>query len=375
MYSQNSNAFCCAVLSLALQGGGTTPPQPNPIVTGTVHYGDTGAPAAGVRLWLSPVRELVAVQPDPKTGNYDVADNSGDNITPTLVSPDGTFRLKNVPPGLYLVHTFSPSYLSPDGTVYPTSNTAHIAVGPSPSSNAIRVEVRLDQATKPVNFILQRGGTIEGSVSLPVSDGGASGSSLAGLAINAERKLGPNTYARVGGAAHTDSQGRYQLSGLAPGEYIVFVGMGGNLPLYSPGTVRPGKATVVSLQGPATQHLDIAFPSASGLHRIEGSIQIGESEPVQNAVVRLYPTGEGGLTAAQPLTATRRFTFENVPDGDYTVELEFSPSSKIVGVDAAKGIVHMRMEPSAFVNSAQDVRVAGRDISSVTLSAHRRSSQ
>ena len=83
-------------------------------------------------------------------------------------------------------------------------------------------------STMQANTVLQRGGTIEGSVRFPASVDSASGSSLEGLAVNVERKLGPNTYARVGGAAHTDAQGRYEISGLALGEYIVFVGMGAN---------------------------------------------------------------------------------------------------------------------------------------------------
>ena len=363
------------MLSLVLQGSNSIPPEHGGVVTGSVRYGDTGKPADGVRVWLTPAREPAGVQPDSITGNYDVRDDSGVRITPTSVAPNGTFTLKNVPAGIYVVHTYSPAYVSPDDTIYPTSNTAHIAVGPSPSPKALSVEVTSEQKTKPVNVVLQRGGTIEGSVSLPRGDGDALGLRLEGLAVNAKRKLGPNMYARVGGAAHTDARGRYQLSGLSPGEYIVFVGMGRGLPIYSPATVRPSRASVVNLQGAEVQHLDIAFPPAATLHRIEGNVRFEGSEPLQDALLRLYPSGEGGLTAAQPLTAARSFAFENVPDGDYTIELQFSPISKIVSIDVAKGVIHMQRRPSTYIDATHKVHVAGHDLTSVSLTAARRSPQ
>ena len=372
---QSLTALCCAMLSLVLQGSNSQPPEHGGVVTGSVRYGDTGTPADGVRVWLTPAREPIGVQPDPITGNYDVRDASGVRITPTSVAPDGTFTLKNVPAGVYVVHTYSPAYVSPDDTMYPTSNSVHIAVGPSPSPKALSVEVTSEQKTKPVDIVLQRGGTIEGSVSLPRGDGGASGLRLEGLAVNAERKLGPNTYARVGGAAHTDARGRYQLSGLSPGEYIVFVGMGRGLPIYSPDTVRPSRASVVKLQGAEAQHLDIALPPAASLHKIEGNVRFEGSEPVQDALLRLYPSGEGGLTAAQPLTAARSFAFENVPDGDYTIALQFSPISKIVSIDVAKGVIHMQRRPSTYIDATHEVHVAGHDLTSVSLTAARRSPQ
>jgi hypothetical protein len=251
--------------------------------------------------------------------------------------------------------------------MFPTSNTIHVAVGPAPSSNALRVEAVANQTTKSVDVVLRRGGAIEGSVRLASATTRTPEKSVAGFAINAERKLGANSYARVGTPAHTDAQGHYRLEGLAPGEYIVFIGMGNELPVYAQETVRPSHAAVVRIQQSETQHLNIDLPPTTNLHRIQGRVNLKGAEPPQNALVRLYPTGEGGLTAASRLTAEHSFSFNNVPDGDFTVEVEFPPTSELVSVETAKGVIHMRMTPSLYSTAAKNIHVEGQDVTAVLL--------
>lgn len=372
MRLQTLRASCWIAISMSLQGGMIAAAQVSGTVSGLVRYGDTGKPASGIRLWLTSAQEAAGIHPDQKTGDYVVKDEGGEKALSTQAAPDGTFTLKGVPPGSYLIHTYSPPYISPDDTVYPTSNADHVAAGPSPSSSALRVEVVANQSVDLDDILLQRGGVIEGTVRLPPSMMSAPGASLAGLAVNAERKLGENRYARVGGAAHTNDLGHYQLDGLAPGDYIVFVGMGEELPVYSFGTVRPSQAAVVHIQQSEAHHLDVELPSTTGLHRIEGSVTIEGPEPAQNALVRLYPFGEGGLTAAKQLTATHSFSFQNVPDGDYTIEVEFPPTSMVVSVDVAESLIHMRMTPSPYATATRNIHVADRDLSAVLLTATHR---
>jgi hypothetical protein len=369
---QTLRAFCWITISMSLQGGMIAAAQVTGRVSGLVRYGDTGEPASGIRLWLTSAQEAVGIHLDQKTGDYVVKDKGGENALSTQAAPDGTFTLKGVPPGRYLIHTYSPPYISPDDTVYPTSDAYHVAVGSSPSSDALQVEVGANQSVNLGDILLQRGGSIEGAVRFPPSVVSAPGASLAGFAVNAERKLGENRYARAGIPAHTDAQGHYQLDGLAPGDYIVFVGMGGELPVYSFGTVRPSQAAVVRIQQSEAHHLDVELSSTTGLHRIERSVTIEGPEPAQNALVRLYPLGEGGLTAAKQLTATHSFSFQNVPDGDYTIEVEFPPSSKVVSVDVAEGLIHMRMTPSPYATATRNIHVADHDLSAVLLRATHR---
>ena len=149
------------------------------------------------------------------------------------------------------------------------------------------------------------------------------------------------------------------------------MGMGEELPVYSIGTVRPSQAAVIHIQQSETQQLDVEFPSMTSLHRIEGSVVEGR-EPDQKAHVRLYPAGEGGLPAAKRLTATRSFSFQNVPDGDYPIEVDFQPSSKVVSVDVAEGVIHMRMPSSPSATVAQNIYVVDNDLSAILLTARHR---
>jgi hypothetical protein len=353
------------VLFLSLVARG----QVQDTVSGTVRYEDTGGPAAGIRIWLTPEEGPTGIHPDPKTGEYVVKDKDTQQVPAVQVAPDGTFAIGNVTPGSYLVHTFSPGYITPDDTVFPTSNTAHVAIGPSPSSNALKVTVIANHRTEPVAVVLRLGGTIAGTVRLAPSAIATDRMSLAGIAVNAERRLGSNSYARVGGAAHTDAQGNYRLEGLAPGSYIVFLGMGGELPVYAPETVRPSQASVVRIEKSETQRLDIVLPPAETLHKIEGSLNVQGAQIPRDVFVRLYPAGEGGLTASSRLSTDHSFSFQSVPDGDYTLEVAFPPASDIVSIDAAAGVIHMRMTPSSYAELTQEIQVTGHDRTGIVLTA------
>ena len=77
----------------------------------------------------------------------------------------------------------------------------------------------------------------------------------------------------------------------------------------------------------------------------------------QPVLVRLYPAGEGGLTASSRLSTDRSFSFQSVPDGDYMLEVAFPPTSDIVSIDAAAGVIHMRMTPSPYAAVIQEIEV------------------
>ena len=142
----------------------------------------------------------------------------------------------------------------------------------------------------------------------------------------------------------------------------------GGLPIYAPNTVRPSQAAVVNIKQAETQQLDIVLPDKATLHRIEGHVEVEGVGPLENALVRLYPTAEGGLTAtSSPLSAQKSFSFSDVPDGDYTVEVEFPPTSTLVSVDSANGLIHMRMSPPDYAAASQDIHVAGRDVTDILL--------
>ena len=290
------------------------------------------------------------------------------------VGADGRFALRDVPAGRYLVHTFAPAYVSPDDTVYPTSETAHVATGPLARPDALMVEVTVGHESA-CEVRLQRGGTLEGTVRL------GDGTPAVGLPVNAERRLGPHRYARVGGAGHADGTGRYVVDGLAPGDYIVFVATGGvmvpaarggsrgssGLPVYAPSTIRPDEATVVHIGGTETHTLDVSLFPATALHRLEGDVAVNDDKAMQLALVRLYSKDEGGLTASTPLTASGSFSFAGVPDGVYTVSVEFQPASEFVGIEPDGQSVRMRLRKPLYATTTVQVTVKGQDVAGVLI--------
>ena len=370
MRSASSRGLPWLALLIALQAGLFASAQATNTVSGVVYYGDTEKPASGINLWLATAAPPKPIQPDPRTGDYFYAADEEAKQFITQVAADGAFTLTGVPAGTYLVHIYCPPYLSPDGTVYLMSNTTHVSAGPLPASDALRVEVVANRTTRPIHVVLQRGGAIEGTVSLPpgvLPPIGPPSSPVSGFAVSALRKLGENSYASAGGAAHTDAHGHYLLESLAPGQYIVFVGMGNGLPIYAPATVRPSLAAIVVIQHAETKHLDVALSPTVPLHTIQGTVKLNGPEPAGDNLVRLFPSGEETSTASTRLTQTQTFSFENVPDGEYTIEAEFFGSNDFVGVDVAKGVVHMRITPSPYSTATHTVHVAGHDITNNSL--------
>ncbi len=198
--------------------------------------------------------------------------------------------------------------------------------------------------------------------------------------MNAELKIGNNIYARSGGAAHTDANGHYRLEGLAPGDYIVLAasmgamvptstGMSasGNLPMYAPGTPRADRATVIHIAGSETASADFIFLPATALHRVEGSVTVNGQDALRQVIVRLFPKGEGGITASAPLRTDMGFSFDGIPDGTYTLSIEFSARPEFVSVDRERGVIHMRMHLPLYAPVSQDITIAGQDLAGILL--------
>jgi hypothetical protein len=346
----------------------------------SVVYSDTGKAASGINLWVEPEEQPTFPHPDPQTGEYELRD-ADQRLQRFLAKPTegGLYVATDLPPGTYIVHTYAPPYLSPDDTIYPTSNTAHVSTGPRVSPHALRARVTAGQ-TQRLTVRLQRGGAVEGTVQEAKGNAAVPETAPSGVAVSAERKLGPDSYARTGGTAPTDGNGHYRLEGLAPGDYIVFAGRGGPmvptatgligssaLPIYAPGTVRPDQATVVHIAGAETVRADFMMPPQAALHRIDGTVAVEGQEALQHLTVRLYPKDEGGLTAATPLKADRGFSFDSVPDGEYTISIEFHAQSEVVSVDREHGIVRMRMRPAPYGTTIQNVKVAGQNVAGILL--------
>src|SRR5271155_4375187 len=187
-------------------------------VTGRVICADTNLPARLANVVLQPVVD-----------NTPTVKIAGDKdrpriVTTTLVETllDGSFTVPNVGPGDYYVFVEKPGYISPLALVsredlnHPSSSTADlIARFLSPvsvsSNRSSTVEVRIF-----------KGASISGTVSF--DDG--SPNPNAGIELLTRDKAGKWASFRAKplasfGPNSTDDQGRYRISGLPRGEYLV----------------------------------------------------------------------------------------------------------------------------------------------------------
>ena len=76
---------------------------------------------------------------------------------------------------------------------------------------------------------------------------------------------------------------------------------------------------------------------------------------------------EGGLTASTPLQANAGFSFAGVPDGEYTISIDFSVRREFLNADPERGILRMRVLPALYEPVMQNVRVNGQDVSGVLV--------
>ena len=164
------------------------------------------------------------------------------------------------------------------------------------------------------------------------------GDPVAGVRVEAVRVgNGPDAVAPPAiPAVLTDDQGAYRLFGLTPGAYVVRVSTDaivsgsvsradqGLAPVYFPGIPSPGWATPVVVRlGREETSID-AVLSPSLASRVSGRVVDEAGRPVRGTV-RLLPAARqwGGAAdlAPMPLQPDGRFTFVNVPPGEYLVRV------------------------------------------------------
>jgi hypothetical protein len=290
----------------------------------------------------------------------------------TKAGPNGAFAIKNVKPGDYFATVYAPGYIYPaaqDGGALPGSvQKVHVTSG----------------VTESVDLRLERGSSIEGTVRFSDGRPAHTGAQVANeVAVSVEMKTKEGKFVRSGGAAHTDSSGHYRIEGLAPASYVVFValpgkmvptsrglqGSGGEI-VYASDTVRASQARVVDVRGVENHdQVDIDIHIA-GLHKVTGKVVTNTGAVINNsAIVRLYPSGEPGLSRSTPLQTDGSFSFDDVSDEEYTIAVEFERETEFLGLTADKQGVRMKMKKAPYANVSQNIRVAGQDPPAVVLRA------
>jgi hypothetical protein len=355
-------------------------------VGGTVYLADTGRPAEGAIVSLLPPQDRQGPVIDPKTGEFVVKDQPHRGDFHAVVQSDGSFQIEGVRPGSYYVLTYLPGYLSQDDYIYPGALSPERDPSAKQPAFVPRVEI-VPGRVEHVILRLERGGQIEGTVRFSGGKSAQTGDGIAGgIALSLEIRSREGEFIRSGGAAHTDSDGHFHFEGLTAGSYVIFaalpggtvttkrgsMGSGGEI-VFCCNTVRASKARIIEVRGTERQdQVDIEIPSF-GLHTLTGRVATMTGAVIDEGTVKLYPSGEPGLSRTTPIRTDGTFSFSDVPDEDYTVSVEFAGQVEFVGVTPDKTGMIMRMSQPPYQSVRQDVRVTGEDPQPIVLRAKRSS--
>jgi len=306
-----------------------TPVTPKSTVKGRVLYDDTNDPLRRSSISLMQLPE--------RPGNFSAATDR-----------NGKFEIRDVPAGVYFVLVDSPGIISPIAFL-----KIDEARGPeafdSKEMNRYCTQVAVD-GTNSIEMVVRarRGGAISGKVTY--SDGIA--------AVNAQislfKRKGNQTQRmltgfNVGGllSMHTDDRGKYRISGLPPGDYILSAaenntGSNSNRSFdpfaqllqndaltssyYSNGT-KMAEATAVHVElGSEVTNIDITLADATP-HVISGSCVVkNDGRRLANAVLKIRNKETGALFMPDQrqiqTDSEGEWFFPEVPDGSYIISVE-----------------------------------------------------
>jgi hypothetical protein len=274
---------------------------------------------------------------------------------------DGHWRAENVPPGDYLIAAFHPGYVTPgssfDFLQSDAQKKAMIASMPS-------VHVAAGD-TASVTMTLSKGGVISGRIVF------ADGSPAIGITVGAEpadqlansqalqnspngsRPASPRDealstfkYGQRQQPTITDDQGRYRISGLPNGKYLIGINLIYSdrpsrsvfdnsttqdnhipmspepIPVFAPGVVLHAEAKQFELSGReeipgADMTIDV-----HALHTIQGTaVRSGDLHPMANCMVRLHVDDSNDFGRFTTCAEDGTFALHYLPAGHYTVAL------------------------------------------------------
>jgi hypothetical protein len=310
-------------------------------VTGHVICADTNLPARLANVVLQPVVD--------NTPTLKIAGGKDRPriVTTTLVETllDGSFTVPNVGPGDYYVFVEKPGYISPLALVsredlnHPSSSTADL----------------IARFLTPVSVVANRASTVEvrifkgASISGTVTFDDGSPNPNAGIELLTRDKTGKLASFRAKplgsfGPNSTDDQGRYRISGLPRGEYLVKTTLAlsdiavdrvfgqersfsnntrYSLDIFSGGGLRQRDAKPVKLEeGEESGAVDIIIP-ISKMHAVSGSvIEAGTGHVINSGSVAIvYPDDNTELVSTEISEDDNAFHFYFVPEGEYTLKV------------------------------------------------------
>jgi hypothetical protein len=311
------------------------------IVTGHVYCADTQKPARFANIRLESL--------DSQAGRF------GGGFATT--GSDGAFRITGVAPGEYYADVMMPGYIQPLRGMLNDMASLSQADRDRITAQLTRVSVSANQ-TANVQVMIYHGGTINGTVNF--DDGGpAAGVAVQALILPANA-AGSQTISNTQQATfvaftRTDDRGQFRLTGLTDGTYIVLAAPRSIFPIYYGNTIERSHAKKLDVHaGDEATGADIQIPVV-GMHRVSGIVTSQQDgHPLARASVQLrLSSGDNGTISA--MTASDgSFTFNAVPDGQFTVLV----------LNAYDPTTH-----AGYASTGQAVEVSGTDVTDVVVNA------
>ena len=354
------------------------PQQPAPVpeslsaltgsVTGFVYDAETGLPLRLAEINITPIPsetdvEPVQNQPIPPGGPQQ-RDRHVQRVFGTS-GMDGSFRLDGVPADDYLVAALKPGYITPGASAAMDWSLSEDQVK-SLVASLPHVHIGAGQ-TASVSLTLHRGAVITGRMQF------ADGSPVIGTwvgcesiesAQHLETALRPENRGKVPSPRQqalqslassqgvrpkilTDDEGRYRISGLSPGKYLVSTMMfmdhspgrvvmdDGSSPqstgrehmfpdaigVYAPATFRRKDAKVFEIHGEEQiADADLTIDPSS-LHSLRGKVLAAGARPASFTMIRLKEDGDSLASRVVDIEDDGTFQINYLPSGTYTLEI------------------------------------------------------
>jgi hypothetical protein len=319
-----------AILALCLAVSGCRdlpkPKKPDPTkaaVTGLVLCSDTGKPARFATVTLS-----VLPGKDDKPDNDEALPATERAVT----GLDGRFRFEAVEPGRYFAFATLEGYLDPKMSVDLT-RLGEKATGQERILDAIDqwkdhlVEVTVNaHLTSDISLQVERGAEIEGTVTYD------DGTPAIGIWPEVYRKTSTKGWTPVGprGSAFSpvvDAHGRFSLTNLSAGEYIVCTVLPAESDDLAPriclGNVfRTKNAKSIKVHaGEIVDGADITIP-LSGLHTVAGHVTVFVDGHVpDHATIRLLYADDREQARVIYSLDDGGFSFPFIPEGKYILQV------------------------------------------------------
>jgi uncharacterized GH25 family protein len=360
--------------------------EANSVVHGRAVYDETGRPVRRARVRLQSFNAL-----GPGHMSYGQQGPSG------LTNANGEFRIEHVRAGDYLIFVEVPGVLTPG------SFSEVVGMGDEDLDSLVKyfVEVKVDgKAAKEVAVRARLGASLTGKVTY------ADGDPVPGAQVTVMRlKGGRGSRLGVGGrisAGQTDERGRFHVSALPPGEYVVAASeliahgdpsndqvlQSALILTYHPSEIKREKAATVAVgAGEEREGVDITIAERE-THAIYGVVRgRRDGRPLSGARVEFHTRGDAdgviGLYSrygygpnAVSTDEQGRFRFEEMPNGEYVINVTPPSENDVAVIDDGDGTddekaATMRRPPAppkpAYAPARRVVTVAGDDVGELAV--------